>query len=117
MVIHITQVHKEQVRKIPNAIKGRDDLSLNIVGMDGIPQNMIDDKLRSLGYEVAVKDDENKSGGIKAAKPIPPPIHVTAGAIYKTGSLNPAIQHGRIFGMQQRPGFPAAQRYSEKFAS
>jgi len=42
MVIHVTQVHKEQVRKVPYALKGRDDLTLNIVGMDGIPQELID---------------------------------------------------------------------------
>ena len=56
MVIHVTQVHKEQVRKVPYALKGRDDLTLNIVGMDGIPQELIDAKLKSLGFEMKPKE-------------------------------------------------------------
>ena len=53
MVVHVTSVHKEQVRKVPNAIKGRDDFKYNIIGMDGVPQEMIDAKLVEMGIDVA----------------------------------------------------------------
>ena len=52
MVVHVTSVHKEQVRKVPCALKGRDDFKYNIIGMDGVPQEMIDAKLREMGIAV-----------------------------------------------------------------
>jgi len=37
MVVHVYQVHKENVTKVPNAKPGRDDIKNEIYGMDGIP--------------------------------------------------------------------------------
>ena len=37
LAIHCSQVHKEIVTKVPNAITGRDNIELEIYGMEGIP--------------------------------------------------------------------------------
>ncbi|KAJ1915044.1 hypothetical protein H4219_004513 [Mycoemilia scoparia] len=37
MVIHVAQVHKETVKKVPNAHPGRDSVEIEIFGMSGIP--------------------------------------------------------------------------------
>ena len=36
--IHCMQVHKENIDKVPNAIKGRDNIMLEICGMDNVPE-------------------------------------------------------------------------------
>lgn len=36
--IHCMQVHKENIDKVPNSVKGRDDINLEICGMENIPQ-------------------------------------------------------------------------------
>ncbi|TPX30606.1 hypothetical protein SmJEL517_g05849 [Synchytrium microbalum] len=36
--VHFTQVHKETLIKVPNAIAGRDDPNIEIFGMEGIPE-------------------------------------------------------------------------------
>ncbi|KAI0988538.1 hypothetical protein GJ496_000466 [Pomphorhynchus laevis] len=35
--IHCMQVHKENIDRVPNAVKGRDNIELEIYGMEGIP--------------------------------------------------------------------------------
>lgn len=37
MVIHVAQVHKESIDRVPNALVGRDATNIEIYGMDGIP--------------------------------------------------------------------------------
>jgi hypothetical protein len=37
MVIHVFQVHKQTVNKVPNAIPGKDSIKTDILGMAGIP--------------------------------------------------------------------------------
>lgn len=36
--IHCMQVHKENIEKVPNSIKGRDNITLEICGMENIPE-------------------------------------------------------------------------------
>lgn len=36
--IHCMQVHKENIERVPNSIKGRDNISIEICGMDNIPE-------------------------------------------------------------------------------
>ncbi|ORZ37086.1 hypothetical protein BCR44DRAFT_1498416 [Catenaria anguillulae PL171] len=38
MAIHVAQVHKETIKRVPNAIPGRDSLDIDIQGMVGIPE-------------------------------------------------------------------------------
>ncbi|OUM59696.1 hypothetical protein PIROE2DRAFT_14696, partial [Piromyces sp. E2] len=37
MVIHASQVHNEEVKKVPNSIPGHDSTEIEVYGMDGIP--------------------------------------------------------------------------------
>ncbi|ESQ33735.1 hypothetical protein EUTSA_v10008022mg [Eutrema salsugineum] len=41
MVIHVLQVHKENVTKVPNAKDGRDSTDIEIYGMQGIPPDVL----------------------------------------------------------------------------
>ena len=43
------QVHKENIDKVPNAIKGRDDITLEICGMDNVPEDDIIDHEKQKG--------------------------------------------------------------------
>lgn len=36
--IRVHQVHKETVSKVPNAVPGRDNIELEIFGLEGIPE-------------------------------------------------------------------------------
>jgi hypothetical protein len=38
MVVHVYQVHKENITKVPNAKPGRDSIQYEIYGMEGIPE-------------------------------------------------------------------------------
>ncbi len=37
MLIHCQQVHKEDVREVPNSLPGRESVEIEIFGMAGIP--------------------------------------------------------------------------------
>lgn len=39
LAIHCSQVHKETVNNVPNAIPGRDNIEIEIFGMEGIPES------------------------------------------------------------------------------
>ncbi|KAI8805966.1 hypothetical protein BJ742DRAFT_740961 [Cladochytrium replicatum] len=39
MSVHISQVHKETITKVPNAITGRETLEIEIFGMEGVPES------------------------------------------------------------------------------
>lgn len=38
--VHMQQVHKEELKSVPNALDDRDDVNLEIFGMEGIPAQM-----------------------------------------------------------------------------
>ena len=38
LAIHCSQVHKETVNNVPNAVPGRDNIEIEIFGMEGIPE-------------------------------------------------------------------------------
>ncbi|CAI2177681.1 7211_t:CDS:2 [Funneliformis geosporum] len=38
MAVHVDQVHKEKIDTVPNAVKGRESMDIEIFGMVGIPQ-------------------------------------------------------------------------------
>ncbi|RVW42639.1 Protein suppressor of FRI 4 [Vitis vinifera] len=41
MAIHVLQVHKETVSKVPNANPGRESTEIEIFGMQGIPDDIL----------------------------------------------------------------------------
>eukprot|EP00474_Spongospora_subterranea_P008904 CRZ09362.1 hypothetical protein [Spongospora subterranea] len=44
LTVHVFQVHKETLKSVPNAKKGRDDLELGIFGMQNIPEDILAEK-------------------------------------------------------------------------
>ncbi|KAI9189412.1 hypothetical protein H9P43_000845 [Blastocladiella emersonii ATCC 22665] len=80
MVIHAAQVHKETIKKVPNALPGRDSPDMDIFGMDGIPEADLAAHLAALeaanpkkkqkvdsGEAVAVGGSSNGSAGPSSA--------------------------------------------------
>ncbi|KAI4311813.1 hypothetical protein MLD38_036678 [Melastoma candidum] len=69
MAIHVLQVHKESVTKVPNAKPGRESTDIEIYGMQGIPPDV-------LASHYAADDDEDAAAPPKVAKVDvrPPPL-------------------------------------------
>lgn len=42
---HMKQVHTSSIQKVPNAIAGRDKVDINVYGMEGVPSEVIEDRL------------------------------------------------------------------------
>jgi hypothetical protein len=61
-------VHKETIDKVPNAIKGRDNIEIEIYGMEGIPEQ----DLREHEKRLAGKD-KDEPDSTDTAK-VPPPL-------------------------------------------
>jgi len=48
LYVHVSHVHKEPLKGVPNSIEGRDSLEINIYGMNGVPPDLLERKLREL---------------------------------------------------------------------
>ncbi|XP_071731202.1 protein SUPPRESSOR OF FRI 4-like isoform X2 [Rutidosis leptorrhynchoides] len=70
MAIHVLQVHKETVSKVPNAKEGRDSTDIEVYGMQGIPADI-------LAAHYGEEDNDNPSKVGKLAiptMPVPGPL-------------------------------------------
>jgi len=67
-MIHVFQVHKESIDAVPHAKKGRDSFELEIFGMVGVPQELVQERLVKLYGEPAAKkqkiDHAPRQGGV-----------------------------------------------------
>ncbi|KAJ1860667.1 Protein SUPPRESSOR OF FRI 4, partial [Coemansia sp. RSA 2703] len=64
MVIHVAQVHKENIKRVPNALPGRDSPDVDIFGSQGIPEEDAAD------YERRMNEKLGESAA-KRARPLP----------------------------------------------
>lgn len=78
--IHCMQVHKENIEKVPNSIKGRDNITLEICGMENIPEEDLVEHEKLKQSQSAQSRDENdseNSGNDSDSEtprpPLPPP--------------------------------------------
>lgn len=120
--IHCMQVHKENIERVPNSVKGRDNISLEICGMDNIPEeDLIEhEKQKALysGRSVTGNDDEGNSDSdndsdhstntqkqtsATAAKSQQPPLPNTPFG----KQLPPGTIHGPLPHMPPLPPMPA----------
>lgn len=69
MVVHVLQVHKENMTKVPNARPGRESVEIEIFGMEGIPPEAI---LEHTGEPVLAENDERPAKTAKVEVPPPP---------------------------------------------
>ncbi|KAJ2779985.1 Protein SUPPRESSOR OF FRI 4, partial [Coemansia interrupta] len=70
MVIHVAQVHKENITSVPNALPGRDSPNIEIFGSQGIPEDDAAD------YERRMSE---KLGDPAAKRSRPPPMQSSGG--------------------------------------
>jgi len=93
MMVHVFQVHKETIDKVPGAKTDRDSFELGIFGMDGVPPEVLREKRIKLYGESSVAQ-----GMISA-----PPEIIIPGT--PTAS-NQFAQHPSVIPMGQVPGMP-----------
>lgn len=96
MSIHVLQVHKETVNKVPNAKEGRESTEIEIYGMQGIPDDVY----------AAHYGDEEEDNPSKIAKVEIPSPHVAGIA---PGSLGVSYPPQSTLGMMQSIYNPALQ--------
>ncbi|CAI7890993.1 unnamed protein product [Closterium sp. NIES-54] len=82
MVVHVLQVHKENLTKVPNARPGRESVEIEIFGMEGIPPEAIaahnaeqEERAAKLQRTEQDDDDDDDDGG-----PPPQPAYGAAPA-------------------------------------
>lgn len=90
------QVHKEQLKKVPNAKDGRDSLEFEIFGMEGVPEELLVPGVKRQRVSGADDDDESSpaAAGMLAA---------AVGTAQAPPALPPGMSPGML-GMQ--PGMP-----------
>ncbi|KAL3833818.1 hypothetical protein ACJIZ3_008554 [Penstemon smallii] len=99
MAIHVLQVHKEQVSKVPNAKPGRESTEIEIYGMQGIPADV-------LAAHYGEEEDEVSS---KTAKLDHPSSQIAGGVIPGTiGVGYPPRPALRAMPPLYNPGIPPA---------
>ncbi|PIA17250.1 hypothetical protein COEREDRAFT_80596 [Coemansia reversa NRRL 1564] len=75
MVVHVAQVHKENIKRVPNSLPGRDNPDIEVFGTLGIPEKDKEDyewRMREkLGEPIAkrprIPDNANANGAIGSA--------------------------------------------------
>lgn len=62
--VHMQQVHKEELHETPNALEGRKDLNLEIFGMEGVPQELVEQRTAYVTeqYHRMAEDYRKKTG-------------------------------------------------------
>ncbi|XP_054160280.1 BUB3-interacting and GLEBS motif-containing protein ZNF207-like [Oppia nitens] len=80
LAIHCMQVHKETIDKIPNALPNRNNVDIEIYGMEGIPEADIKEHERSKGNDFKPQNDSKPMPSVSTsmAPMIPIPGAVTA---------------------------------------
>ncbi|KAJ7570513.1 hypothetical protein O6H91_01G123700 [Diphasiastrum complanatum] len=69
MVVHVLQVHKESITKVPNSKPERESTEIEIFGMEGIPAEIL---AAHDGDQFTADDDEKPTKIAKMDIPIPP---------------------------------------------
>ncbi|KAF3637616.1 Protein SUPPRESSOR OF FRI 4 [Capsicum annuum] len=87
MAIHVLQVHKETVSKVPNAKEGRESTDIEVYGMQGIPPDVLaahygeeDDEIPAKTAKVDIPSSQYLGGALPGYPPRPtfgavPPLY------------------------------------------
>jgi len=77
MMIHVFQVHKENIDSVPHSKKGRESLDPEVFGMIGVPHDVLNDKITRIQNKCKLKkeseyhaDIEQTVSSISLGKPI-----------------------------------------------
>ncbi|CAF1175393.1 unnamed protein product [Rotaria sp. Silwood1] len=98
--IHSIQVHKENIDKVPNAIKGRDNIEIEIYGMEGIPEEDLRAHEKRLSGKD--KDEPDTNDNIKVPQSIGMPPMPPIGMM-PTAPMMPMAFPGMPFGITPMP--------------
>ncbi|KAK6916970.1 hypothetical protein RJ641_017721 [Dillenia turbinata] len=120
MTIHVLQVHKETVTKVPNAKPGRESTDIEIYGMQGIPPDILaahygeeDDEAPSKVAKVEITSTQLVGGAVPRPLGIGFPPQSTLGAmqpVYNPGLAMPPA--GWPIPPRPQPWFPQHQAVS-----
>lgn len=111
---HMFQVHKESLKKVPNAKNDRDSVDLNIYGMQGVPEDIKRQKAeqeegaskRAKVAAAAENDSADETASphsTPSSAPAPTPAAPPPQALNQPP--NPQ-QRNQMFGMQANQGYP-----------
>lgn len=103
LAIHCMQVHKESIEKVPHALQSRNNIEIEIYGMEGIPaqDRLKREGLRKSGQkdaEVLSSDDENSNSSPDISKQNRYPTTMPS------VSTVPNMMPGMVPGMHPMPG-------------
>eukprot|EP00736_Rhodelphis_marinus_P014234 Rmarinus@m.27491 len=111
LLVHAQQVHKTNITKVPNAIKGRDTTTIEIFGMEGVPEDDLEAKrIEMRGGEPPAKKPKVEEADVTGLPPgvIPavPGVAVVP-APFPAAPLPPGSIPGAPYpGAQAPPGMP-----------
>lgn len=61
LAVHMTQVHKETLLQVENALPGRESVDIEIFGMEGIPELEVQAHQTRILAQIAQKDAERRA--------------------------------------------------------
>ncbi|XP_002737553.1 BUB3-interacting and GLEBS motif-containing protein ZNF207-like, partial [Saccoglossus kowalevskii] len=111
LAIHCMQVHKETVDKVPNSLPGRQDIEIEIYGMEGIPEKDIKERHEKIQREKRNQEHHPESqDGASTSAAMPPKLmsHQPVAGMPTTQPNIPVMNPGippPMPGMQM-PGMP-----------
>ncbi|CAF2229579.1 protein SUPPRESSOR OF FRI 4-like isoform X1 [Brassica napus] len=103
MVIHVLQVHKETVTKVPNAKDGRDSTDIEIYGMQGIPPHLLAAHYGEEEEESLAKVAKVEIPSVPLGAAVPRPY----GTVYQPQQVPGAVRPLYYPGASVRPPGPA----------
>jgi hypothetical protein len=59
--VHMSQVHKEQLTEVENALEGRKDVGVEVFGMEGIPQDVLDAHIQQVTHQFFKAEAEHRA--------------------------------------------------------
>ncbi|XP_022249732.1 BUB3-interacting and GLEBS motif-containing protein ZNF207-like [Limulus polyphemus] len=109
LAIHCMQVHKETIDKVPNSLPNRNNVDIEIYGMEGIPDEDIKEHERQKqAGELIVSDDGNDSDSSRTQNTGFNQPAVALPSVPQGGMMPhmPSMMRGPMQGMQYIPGGP-----------
>ncbi|CAG2108968.1 unnamed protein product [Medioppia subpectinata] len=94
LAIHCMQVHKETIDKIPNALPNRNNVDIEIYGMEGIPDGDVKEHEKSKGFEFKPQTESK-----------PPPTAITSPPVAPMIPM-PGIANAPLSGLMSMPSMP-----------
>eukprot|EP00483_Globobulimina_turgida_P010478 UN10499 len=94
MMVHVFQVHKQQIDKVPHAKEGRDSFHIDIFGMSNIPQQVIDEKHAERGEPPTKRQKlllPIQQTPIQQLQQQPPPPQINHHPMFPNPMINPMM--------------------------